>query len=142
MLLVLSAIDEAIQAKMPPTWPLSVGLLSIGMSVWEIRQAVFVRELDKRSSAVWMTALGVAFGLVGMMTSRLWLPHSPSWIFGLLGFVFVLGAQFNMRRSLEVHYNSVEPIGLKLNAVLLLLLGMFYLQYHFRKIASLKKMMV
>jgi hypothetical protein len=139
VLLGLAVIDEAIHAKLP--WRTSVDLMSIGMFAWEIRQAVFVREIDRGSSGVWMTAVGVAFGLVGMMTSRLWLPHSPSWIFGLLGFVFVLGAQFNMRRSLELHYDSVEPIGLKMNPVLLFILGVFYLQYHFHRIAALKRTM-
>jgi len=44
-----------------------------------------------------------------------------------------------MRRSLELHYNTVEPLGLKLDPTFMFLFGIYYLQYYFRDIAMLKR---
>ena len=46
---------------------------------------------------------------------------------------------FDMRKSLVTHYNSVEPIGLKLSGVMTFFFHFLYFQYHFTRIAALKQ---
>lgn len=53
----------------------------------------------------------------------------------------VLGliALFNMRKSIENYYNTVEPIGLHLSGVMIVFFNAIYFQYHFSRIAAWKK---
>jgi transposase len=56
-------------------------------------------------------------------------------VVALINIFMVIG----MRKSLVQHYNSVEPIGLKLNELLTIVLGVVYFQFHFSNIAAWKK---
>jgi hypothetical protein len=56
-----------------------------------------------------------------------------------VGDVLVLVAAFNMRRSIEAHYNSAEPIGLKLSGGMTFFFNFLYFQYHFSRIVKMKK---
>jgi hypothetical protein len=53
--------------------------------------------------------------------------------------VVMLIAVFGMRSSLVRYYNSVENIGLKLSGVMTFFFSILYFQYHFSRIAEMKK---
>jgi hypothetical protein len=54
-------------------------------------------------------------------------------------FVLVIYARFNMRNWMERHYNTVEPIGLRLSGVMTFFFGGLYFQYHMNRINEMKR---
>ena len=60
-------------------------------------------------------------------------------IASLLYLVFLLVARFTMRSELERHFNSAEPIGLRLSGVMTFFFGSLYFQYHFNRINELRR---
>jgi len=59
---------------------------------------------------------------------------------GLIAFTLLELARFDMRRSMEEHYNGPEPIGLRLSGVMTFFFGIYYFQYHFTRINEMKRM--
>ena len=57
----------------------------------------------------------------------------------LAGLVCYTVARFRIRKILFTHYNSVEPIGLRLSDVMTFFFGTMYFQYHLSRIAQWKK---
>ena len=57
----------------------------------------------------------------------------------LAGFVLLYVGIFKMRAALEEHYNTVEPINLRLSGVMTFFFPTFYFQHHFTRIAQWKK---
>lgn len=58
---------------------------------------------------------------------------------GIAAFVFLILYRFAMRDSLERHFNSTEPIGLRLGPVMTFFFGGIYFQYHFNQINAAKQ---
>jgi hypothetical protein len=117
---------------------------------WFYTQMVFVKKLDPASKAMKMIFGGWAllFGgvLVGAILGAILGDSSLAVIPALLGVVCYLGGLvsvilgiFNMRASIERHYNTTENIGLKLSPVMTFFFNMYYFQYHFARIAEWKK---
>ena len=50
-------------------------------------------------------------------------------------------ARFTMRNTLQQHYNTVEPIGLRLSGVMTFFFGGLYFQYHLNRINEMKRTM-
>ncbi|MGC8882628.1 MAG: GYF domain-containing protein [Bryobacteraceae bacterium] len=115
--------------------------------VWVFVQANFVKKIDPASPArgFFIGSLAVSLltnpamflaslvdrpGLAVMALAALLIPVSVA--------LFLLGV-FSMRRSLLHHYNTVESIGLRLNAVLTFFFNILYFQYHFTRIARWKR---
>lgn len=139
----------------PPDLPwwlaLLLGLFSGGIFfiVWDIVQAAWLKRVQPASSAL---ALYVALAVVYLVR----LPASWASInynlFGgppvgahhgfLLFLVWIglyLASRTVIRQDLLRHFNGPEPVGLRLNAFLVYLLGGLYLQYHFNRINELKR---
>jgi hypothetical protein len=57
----------------------------------------------------------------------------------LLYFIMIFVSRFVMRASLEEHFNTVEPVGLRLNPVWTFFFGGIYFQYHLNKINAMKQ---
>ena len=57
----------------------------------------------------------------------------------VLAIYFLVAVLFNIKKSLEHYYNSTEPIGLRLSGGMLLFFNIFYIQYHFTRIAEWKR---
>jgi hypothetical protein len=55
--------------------------------------------------------------------------------------VLKLYARFTMRNELEKHYNTVEPMGLRLSGVMTFFFGGLYFTYHLNRIADMKRAM-
>ena len=69
-------------------------------------------------------------------------PGVVSGLVGVVGFVFIILARFTMRTELERHYNTVEPIGLRLGPFMTFFFGGLYFAYHFNKINEVRRAMM
>jgi hypothetical protein len=121
------------------------GLFSI---VWSFVQAVWMRKVNPRSNAVFFY-IGYVVVSFGGTFIRLFLMAASAFHRQYLGvsipvtlvtILLVELAFFDMRRSMEEHFNGPEPIGLSLSGVMTFFFGMLYFQYHFTRINELKRM--
>lgn len=139
------------QAQLPPPpklhWGLVVlfSLLTLGLFyiVWLFVQSTWVRRIDPRSNATALMSVYVALVIAGQaMTEASGEGSGGAAVATLLilaGSVVSIFGFFSMRRSMLDHYNSTEPIGLRLSAALTFFLGTFYFQYHMARIARWKQ---
>ncbi len=141
----------------PPDFPwwlaLILGLVTGGMFfvAWDIVQASWVRRVQPASNAL---ALYIAIAVLFVLR----LPASWDAInynvfggppvgphHGFLTFVVWVGlfiaSRTVIRQDIERHFNVAEPIGLRMNAFLVYLLGGLYIQYQFNRINEIKRAM-
>ncbi|MGB6742917.1 MAG: amino acid permease C-terminal domain-containing protein [Terracidiphilus sp.] len=118
-------------------------------------QARFVARLDRNHRPTVWGILALVSGIGTFYTfsaltyaagagQALYLPDiTPGFIFGVIelsaSVFFLRGAVFEMRRSLLKHYNQVEPIDLRISALMTFFFGILYLQYHLTRIAKWKE---
>lgn len=109
--------------------------------VWAIVQANWMKKVQPSSKALvlWSIAvllflIDVVFGVMQTEASR-----ALAAVFRLGGAILWIVASFNMKNSLEEHYNSAEPIGLDLNGVMVFFFNVYYFQYHFTKINETRR---
>ena len=62
-------------------------------------------------------------------------------ILGLIAWALRLMARFNMKNSLEEHFNTVEPIGFRMSTVLTFFFGGIYIQSQLNRINEIKQAM-
>lgn len=124
------------------------GVITCGLFIlaWDIVQAVWMRRVNPRSKALFFYIAGDALNLFGSMVRfRSMLAGGIQYgiafglPFGLITLLLLLLGRFDMKRSLEEHYNGPEPIGLSLSAVMSLLFGSLYFQYHMSRINEQKR---
>lgn len=116
---------------------------------WFYTQLVFVKKIDPQSKAMKMIlgGWGLLFGgvIVGAIlgavvdSSLAIIPILVGMICYLGGIILAILGVFNMRASIERHYNTTENIGLKLSPVMTFFFNIYYFQYHFSRIAEWKK---
>ncbi|HEX9233594.1 MAG TPA: GYF domain-containing protein [Candidatus Acidoferrum sp.] len=137
----------------PPSlhWGILVllGVLTCGIFgwVWAFIQAAWVKKVQPESKA--LIYYGIAVGLFVLIFGGAFMAGvqgqagaSREPIFLLLrlgGGIMWLVAAFNMRSSIEDHFNSAEPIGLSLNGVMTFFFSIYYFQYHFTRINEMKQ---
>jgi len=128
--------------------------------VWNIVFSVWMRKVQPNSNALFYYIGGYALGLVysfgyvpAMMDQiRHAVAHDPvaqmhmahqgfMYLVAFAGWVLKLMARFTMKSSLEEHYNTVEPIGLRLNGVLVFFFGGLYIQSQLNRINEIKQAM-
>jgi GYF domain 2 len=68
-------------------------------------------------------------------------PHLFASLVGLASWVMRLIARFTLRDTLEQHFNTAEPVGLRLSAVMTFFFGGIYFQYKLNEINQLKQTM-
>jgi hypothetical protein len=68
-------------------------------------------------------------------------PHQSIFggLIGLATWVVRLIARFTLRDTLETHYNTAEPLGLRLSAVMTFFFGGIYFQYKLNRINEIKE---
>jgi hypothetical protein len=62
----------------------------------------------------------------------------PSSLLEVAGVVSLYAAIYSMRRTLEIYYNTVEPMRLRMSGVMTFFFTTVYLQYHMNRIAMRK----
>jgi hypothetical protein len=129
---------------------LLIGFFTCGLFwiVWLFVQAAWMRKVNPKSNAIFfyiayvVISFGGSFLRVGLMAASgfhnrymgIGIPLSViAWVLVELGF-------FDMRRSMEEHFNGPEPIGLSLSGVMTFFFGTFYFQYHMSRINEMKRM--
>jgi hypothetical protein len=129
---------------------LLIGVFTCGLFiiVWDIVQAAWMRKVNPRSNALF---LYIAYAIIGLGGSsfRFFLMAQSGFhnsfpmmggLVSLISLVIVEFAFFDMRRSMEEHFNGPEPVGLSLSGVMTFFFGPLYFQYHFSRINELKRM--
>jgi hypothetical protein len=125
------------------------GLLTCGLFivVWDIVQAVWMRRVNPRSNALFLYLAGDAVNIFGSvfrynmaMSGGMHATLGLGVPVGLIALVLIELARFDMRRTLEEHYNGPEPVGLMLGPVMTFFFGSLYFQYHLTRINEMKRM--
>ena len=95
--------------------------------VWMFVQAAFIKKIDRESKAMLLYVLGLLTMAGGVAVA--------------LVFAFVMSSASDNRvpSAPLQHYNVVEPIQLRLSAVMTFFFNTLYLQYHFTRIAKWKE---
>jgi hypothetical protein len=132
---------------------LLIGLFTCGIFsiVWLFVEAAWVRKVDPRSKALFLYIGGLVIYICGfaaqisMKAAQARGDMSPgvvgafSIVWALAYCVLFIWANFNMRDSIEEHFNGPEPIGLELSGVMTFFFSLYYFQYHFSRINELKR---
>ncbi len=151
------APQPAAGGPMPPNMNWVIVLVLVVVTgifgiIWTFIQLGFVKKIDPASTATrqyitGLVALPVGFILFGILLFGGGMSGSNSLaalgafcLFAayIFAFVFMILAIFGMRRSLENYYNTVEPIGLRLNPIMTFFFNVIYFQYHFDRITNWK----
>lgn len=124
---------------------LSCGLFMI---VWNIVVAAWMRRVQPSSQAFLYYIAGAVLLLINSGASVGFLlafqhhhlyHRSPLTVLvAVAGWVVRLIARFNMKESLERHFNGPEPIGLRLSGAMTFFFGGLYHQYHLNRIVEIK----
>jgi hypothetical protein len=116
--------------------------------IWILVQTGFVAKLERRSGPVVLAILAIIswgcqmyfwFGSMAA-TIRGETPASGALLLiELMTWVLILIWVFYVRGILLQHYNSIEPINLRLSGVMTFFFTILYFQHHFRRIAEGKR---
>ncbi|MEI9981102.1 MAG: DUF4339 domain-containing protein [Edaphobacter sp.] len=121
--------------------------------VWNLVIAAWANRVQPASKALTFYIIatvlilinaGSSWGVVITMTHHPGLPPQPHLLgnlFGLATWVMRLIARFTLRDTLEQHFNTAEPLGLRLSAVMTFFFGGIYFQYKLNEINQLKQAM-
>lgn len=134
---------------------LLLGFFTCGIFVivWDLVQALWVKKIEPGSKALfyyvafvglWVINMIITFTQMGTLSSHhVTTPMTPlgilSSLISLVYFVLIIVYRFSMRRSLEEHFNTVDPVGLSLGPVMTFFFGGLYFQYHFNRINAIKR---
>lgn len=106
---------------------------------WVIVQAAWIKKVQPESKAMVYIIVAIALFFAGGATNASHQVAGYGGLFSLGGLVVWLIGVFNMKASIEQHFNTVEPIGLQLSAVMTFFFNVIYFQYHFTEIARAKQ---
>jgi hypothetical protein len=128
---------------------LLIGIVTCGIFfwVWFLVEAAFVRKIRPQSNGLIFAIAALVCSVAGQIFrfSAVFGPyHFYRWspfgsLLGLGTLILIEVAAFSMKSDLEQHYNSVEPINLRLNGAMVFFFAVFYFQHHFSRIARWKK---
>lgn len=160
---VVPTVSQAASAGAVPNPPkmavwlyllLAVVTLLIFPIIWGFRVSAWMRNVDRKSHAVTWWAVGIVMlAILGGLYVLLSIAHNAELaagnydpngesaveLFGTLSDLSnipFLIALYSARSPLLKYFNSVEPIGLKVNGILLFFLQSLYLQYKLNQVAA------
>ncbi len=117
--------------------------------VWNLVISAWMKRVQPNSQAIIYYAVGYGLLLVygglsvpvfvGVMHHMVITPHFGVRIIGFVAWVIRILARFNMKSSLEEHYNTVEPIGFRMSGVLVFFFGGLYIQSQINRINEIKQ---
>ncbi len=123
--------------------------------VWNLVLAAWLKRVQPNSKAILYYAAAAILAFCQFVVSShshmVFQPGVHWWVtyytghplrnlLGIATWVVYLIARFTMRSELELHYNTVEPVGLSLSGVMTFFFGGLYFQYHINRINELKRM--
>lgn len=126
---------------------LSIVTCGIFRWIWALIQAAWVKKVQPESKGLLYFGIAVglyalmyisafAQGLQGERGGNAGLIYLVAWVGGTIMWLI---AAFNMRDSIEEHFNTSEPIGLSLSGVMTFFFNVYYFQYHFTQINEMKR---
>lgn len=118
VLLIALAGSEGLALWLAPP-PYRDFLINLLIAAWPIYLCIWIRKIDSRSSSLYWALASFATGFLF------------SWLLWIV-------AIFEIREELLEHYNTREPVGLRLNLVMTLLFSVVYFQFHLNRIAREK----
>jgi GYF domain 2 len=129
---------------------LLIGIFTCGLFtvVWLFVQASWMRKVNARSNAIFyyiayaVIAYGGGIARFSLMASS-GMRHSYPGIglgVSLISIIIIEIGFFDMRGTLEEHFNGPEPIGLSLSGVMTFFFAPYYFQYHLTRINELKRL--
>ena len=140
----------------PPDLPWWVALLidiftgGLFFTVWNIYTSAWLRRIDSASTALYFRVAEAALAIIALPGTyhdvAHWVWGAPVVVahhgasLGILTWVVRLVARFVFRSELLRHFNTAEPIGLRLSGFLTFLFGGLYFQYKFNEINRVKRM--
>ncbi|HEY0162003.1 MAG TPA: DUF4339 domain-containing protein [Edaphobacter sp.] len=116
--------------------------------IWEFVQVLWMKRIEPATKAfpyflvyILLSFVngGVSFGSAIARHGDYTHTSPLAGLTGIAAFVLAILYRFAMRDSLERHYNSAEPIGLRLGPIMTFFFGSLYFQYHFNKINDVKQ---
>ena len=114
--------------------------------VWIFVQASWVKTVDPKSKAMAYYGASIASMVLGgvmmMMSAATQKP-----VFALVlamplivaYLVLLIMGHFDLRRSLEEHFNGPEPVGLRLSGAMTFFFNTVYFQYHINRIHEMRR---
>lgn len=129
------------------------GLLTgtVFMFVWNLIVAAWLRCVQPNATSLYYY---LGYGVLTLIQLAVTLPYTMHQVFspgvhmaynpvgglvGLVAWVLKLVARFGQRASLEEHFNTAEPVGLRLSAAMTFFFGGLYFQYHLNRIHAMKQ---
>lgn len=127
---------------------------SLFMFIWNLVIAAWLKRVQPNSRAVFFYAAATVLFFLQIVTgshTQMHMQPGYNWVWTyyaahplrnlltLATWIVRLIARFNMRASLEEHFNGPEPIGLSLSGVMTFFFGGIYFQYHLNRINELKR---
>ena len=116
--------------------------------IWDLVQLLWMRRVQPQTKAMGYFIAYIALSFVGGAVSAgisaavMHGHHSHgsplSSIISIAAFVFIILYRFAMKNSLEQHFNTVEPVGLRLGPIMTFFFGGIYFQYHLNRINEIK----
>lgn len=107
--------------------------------VWLFVEASFTKRIDRGNNAVLFYALAFVCFFTGGVISGASHQQGVEGLGSIVGLVLLLVGHYNIKSSLETHYNREEPINLRLSGVMVFFFAVFYYQYHFTRIANWRR---
>ena len=126
---------------------LLLGIVTCGifLIVWAFRQAAYAKKLDPSNrSMLFYVIYAVSYTLEILFTVANAVSPNDSVeivarVFQLGGVVCLLVGAFALRDTLEKHFQSEEPVGLRLSGVITFFFNTLYFQYHLSRIANWRR---
>jgi hypothetical protein len=130
---------------------LLIDLFTCGLfqMVWNFVMAVWLKRVQPTSKAVIYYAVGYGLLLLSSgLSFPIYLaqlhhaqphPNLGAGLVGIIAWVFRLLARFSFKDALEAHFNGPEPIGYRMNPVLLFFFGGIYIQSELNRINEIKQ---
>jgi hypothetical protein len=129
----------------PPTlsWVIVLGLNFVTSQIfgliWACRQAWWTKKaVSSNRALIWLVVCILCFFIAGGVEME----EELKLLSGLLilgGIVCWQVAIFSIRDSMQVYYNSIEPMGLQLSRLMTFFFSFLYFQYHFTRLAKERK---
>lgn len=124
----------------------SCGLFAV---IWDFVQVLWMKRIEPQTRAfpyfIAYAVLSFLSGGLSMRASAIAMhtghrqTSTLSILVSIAVFVLVILYRFSMRDSLERHFNTAEPLGLRLGPIMTFFFGGLYFQYHFNRLNALKQ---